>query len=675
VARFAGPAAGVGLGVALAVIAFIGEGGGEVGPNTGVQIALIVAGALVVAAALLFGHRGALYGASAVAVFAAFAALTALSVTWSVAPDLSWLEADRTLAYLAVFAGAVGAARVRPTAAPVLLRALVIAAVIVVGYALTARIWPGALADAEVYSRIGEPYGYSNAVGTTAALAIPAALWLGARRSGHPPANALAYPALGVLFVGLFLTASRGAILAGAIALALWFVVVPLRLRSLTVLGVSALGAAPVAIWALTRDAFTETVVPETVREGVAAELGLLLIVMALALALAGTLVGYRTGVAPPHFRWRRRAGLAVAIAGCGVLVAGFAAVALSDRGVTGTVSAQIEDVTQEEATTPGGPARLTTASSSRAIYWREAREVFEQRPVAGAGAGAFDTARLRYRKNELVTTHAHGYVAQTGADLGLLGLAATLALALAWLVAAARTVGVGPRVLRRRTGGEGEPEWSGDRVALCTLALVALAFGIHSVVDWTWFVPAPAVMAIAAAGFVAGRGRPGDAPPPGGARRLRGALAAAVLGTALLSSWAVWQPARAERSIDRARDLLAERRFDGALAAADQAAERNPVAVAPLLLKADIEQEAGRRPAAIATLNGALVEHPAEPRVWLALAQLELGRDRPRVALDFLRGAIYLDPRSKFVLRTVNDVQRALPAQPAPAPAPPSRQ
>jgi len=514
ITRFAGPAAGAALGVALAAIAFVGEGGAEVGPNTGVEITLIVAGALVVAAALLFGHRGPLYGASAVTAFAALVAVTALSVTWSVAPDLSWLEADRTLAYLAVFAGAVAAARLRPTAAPVLLRALVIAAVIVVGYALTARIWPGALADAEVYSRIGEPYGYSNAVGTTAALAIPAALWLGARRSGHPPANALAYPALGVLFVGLFLTASRGAILAGAIVLALWFVVVPLRLRSLTLLGISALGAAPVAIWALTRDAFAETVVPEAVREGVAAELGLLLIVMAVALALAGTLVGYRTGVAPPHFRWRRRAGLAVAIVGCGVLVAGFAAVALSDRGVRGTVSAQLEDLSQEQGP-PAGPARLTTASSSRAIYWREAREVFEQRPVLGTGAGAFDTARLRYRKNELITTHAHGYVAQTGADLGLLGLAATLALALAWLVAAARTVGVGPRVLRRRTG-EGEPEWSGDRVALCTLALVALAFGIHSVVDWTWFVPAPAVMAIAAAGFVAGRGRPGDAPPPG---------------------------------------------------------------------------------------------------------------------------------------------------------------
>jgi hypothetical protein len=43
--------------------------------------------------------------------------------------------------------------------------------------------------------------------------------------------------------------------------------------------------------------------------------------------------------------------------------------------------------------------------------------------------------------------------------------------------------------------------------VGLVALALSALVFGLHSLVDWVWFVPGPAAMAMVAAGFVAGRG------------------------------------------------------------------------------------------------------------------------------------------------------------------------
>jgi hypothetical protein len=38
-------------------------------------------------------------------------------------------------------------------------------------------------------------------------------------------------------------------------------------------------------------------------------------------------------------------------------------------------------------------------------------------------------------------------------------------------------------------------------------LVLSALVFGLHSLVDWVWFVPGPTAMAMVAAGFVVGRG------------------------------------------------------------------------------------------------------------------------------------------------------------------------
>ena len=48
----------------------------------------------------------------------------------------------------------------------------------------------------------------------------------------------------------------------------------PLRLRSVTVLAVSAAGAAPLLLWALTKHAFTESSVPLPVRERVADDFG-----------------------------------------------------------------------------------------------------------------------------------------------------------------------------------------------------------------------------------------------------------------------------------------------------------------------------------------------------------------------------------------------------------------
>ena len=140
--------------------------------------------------------------------------------------------------------------------------------------------------------------------------------------------------------------------------------------------------------------------------------------------------------------------------------------------------------------------------SSSRGGYWRQAVDVFEERPGLGTGAGTFGIARLPYRKDQTVSSHAHGFFTQTIADMGLLGLIAALALLAAWLVAAVRSTALG----RRREGSQ-KPEWSPERTALCALALCAVTFGIQSAIDWTWFVPGPSAMALVAAGFVAGRG------------------------------------------------------------------------------------------------------------------------------------------------------------------------
>ena len=84
------------LGAALAAVAFGAAGGTELTRTTVVEVLMVLGGSSLVAAAVLVGRRGPLYGGTAVTLFAALAALTALSVLWSVAPELAYVETGRT---------------------------------------------------------------------------------------------------------------------------------------------------------------------------------------------------------------------------------------------------------------------------------------------------------------------------------------------------------------------------------------------------------------------------------------------------------------------------------------------------------------------------------------------------------------------------------------------------
>ena len=113
----------------------------------------------------------------------------------------------------------------------------------------------------------------------------------------------------------------------------------------------------------------------------------------------------------------------------------------------------------------------------SRSAFWREAGKVFEDRKADGTGAGTFGIARLRYRKSEQVSRHAHGFVPQTLADLGLLGLGVTLFLLVAWLWAVLRATRLLPR--RRRSGER--RDWTQERIALVALLLGEAAGGARA--------------------------------------------------------------------------------------------------------------------------------------------------------------------------------------------------
>ena len=685
--RSASSAASALLGLALAAVAFAGAGGLQLVQITRVQLPLILVSGLVVCLSILYGRRGAVAGALALLLFTLLAVLTGLSIAWSIVPEDSWIEANRTLTYLMVFAAALFAARLVPEGWAAVLNGLLLALGAVVIYALATRVWPSALAENDVFARISEPFGYWNAVGAAAAMGVPPALWLGARRSGHAATSALAYPLLGLFLITIFLTYSRGALLAALVGIALWLVAVPLRLRSLVVLGVSALGAAPVVVWALTKSAFTQDRVLIVVRESVADEFGILLLLTCLALLVVGLAIGFRVSLAAPSLKLRRRVGIAVALAALALPLVAVSAVAASERGLRGTVTERVRQITSEEGGTAVGPERLGQVSSARGRYWRQAGGIFKDRPRLGTGAGTFADARLRYRRDEVAARHAHGYVPQTMADLGMAGLAVSAALVIAWLIAAARTLGTRPGRGRRRP-------WSAERVGLSALAISAVVLAVHGSIDWTWFVPGPTVMSLVAAGWVAGRGSlwapgepadrdepasavaappetpdavgtlapPGEAPvavvPSSRRERMtllarrdgwRLVLALGVLVATMISMWAAWQPQRSDAASERALTLVEARLLPEALAEARSAREIDPLASKPLFVEATVEDAAGRPREALRLLERAIKENPADPQAWLRLGDYQLHTlGRPREALETLRGALFLDPRGR---------------------------
>lgn len=645
--------------IAVVATAFASRGGSQLERTTWTEVFIMLAGALLCGAALLLPRSprtpARFRGAVTLGAFALLAVYTALSITWSLMPSDSWIEAMRTIAYLAAFAGALALGRLVPGRWTAVLYGIAAGAVALSLWSLLTKVFPGWLAPNDSFARLRPPSDYWNSVGLTAALGIPPLLWLAARRSGHAAFNVLAWPGLGIAVTALLLAYSRGALLALGIGLALWFAFVPLRLRGVVALGGVTLTVLPLFVWASAQDGLTRDGAELALRIDAGQALGALILLLIVAMTVAGLAVGFLSAVHPPGPRTRARSGRVLVAALLAVPVVAIIMLANAPGGIDGQVSKAWKQATDPAVSAPtNSPTRLTETSSGRARYWREAMKVHAEAPWLGTGAGAYGTLRLKYRVDERRVEHAHGYVVQTLSDLGWIGLAISLFAAGAWLVTAAGTVGA-----RRKDKGL---RWDAERVGVATLAVVVIVFAVHSAFDWTWFVPANALPAMICAGWVASRstlrerfGEPApEAPPPRAPVQARAALAGLILLIALVASWSALQPIRALHAQDAALARLETGQLPQAASIAKIAHERNPLSVDPLFELAAIEQARGNDKEALRVLGDAIDLEPANPETWRRLGQAQMDIGDAKSALSSFRAAYYLDPRS---LRSVSDV------------------
>lgn len=674
---------------ALLVAVCFTVGGGALAKITKPEIALTLLGALACATAALLSPPGRrLWGGVTLLLFAALTVLTALSVGWSIQPTDSWIAANQTLSYLAVFAGAMALVRIAPRRWSGVLGAVVLATVVVCGYGLLSKVFPS-LATANV-GRLRAPFDYWNAVGLMAALGIPGCLWLGARREGHAALRALAVPALTVLLCAMLLSYGRGALLVGLAVTVLWFAIVPLRLRSAAVAIPAAIGAAIIAPWAFDNQSLTENDLPLDVRVDAGHDLGLLLIAVGVVALVAGLALAFATSRSQLSRERRQGVGALLLVLVALVPLAGVAKLATSDRGLTGSISHGWSQLTDPNAVQPSNdPSRLGSAGSMRARYWDNAFQIWKWDRVKGTGADTYGTARRPIQPDALRADHAHGYIPQTLSDLGLVGLGVNLLLLVAWLTAALRSTALLPRwrigawaiaAVRARSAKVPPPRrepqpWTGERTALVALALTAVVFGLHSAIDWTWFVPGTAVVGLLCAGWVAARG-PLDEPLPAvGLRRPllvsppRLALAVTIVVAGLAAGWTIWQPLRSQDANFTAIEALADGRLPQARAEARRALDVNPLSLDARVTIAQVEQAQGRAAEARATLERAVRLQPANREGWLRLGELLLDQGDTTRAIAALNAAVFLDPRSPSTQLALSQAQeRAGGAAPGPA-------
>jgi O-antigen ligase/polysaccharide polymerase Wzy-like membrane protein len=606
-----------------------------------VALAVITAAATVGLAVGALHFRASGSALLGLGLLAGFACWSGITVLWSVAPDQTWVELNRGLAYVLVVGLAIALGATHPRAPALLARGFFAVAVIVSAYALGQKLVPGLhlagivdLNQTGSIPRLQEPIGYWNALALFVVLGVPVGLRLTTDRTRSPHRRLLAAGGLELMLLTIGLTLSRGGLLALAAAIVVVVAGATERLRALAWLALVALATVPPLALGLTLHSLADAGVTLARRETGGGILAGGLVLSVAALYVAGrVLLAYepRLVLAPGHERWVRRGGLA----GLAVLIAGALLAAILTHAW--------HNFTSPSAPSNVNPSRLLTTDSYRWLWWKEAASAFAARPVGGWGAGSFGVVHLIYRHNTLPVQQPHSvplqFLSETGVVGALLGLGGLVLL----LLAAVRSV-------RRRGLIESERGTSPALVA------AGIAYAVHCLYDWDWNIPAVTLPALLFIGVLAGaERRSADAAADGdklreapglGTRVV--ALTAATLWLCLFASSAILPSLAASRAqaalVDASNSSATV--LTAAASKARSASSLDPLSDTGLRAEASISLHRGELTRARYDLEAALGREPSDELAWnqLAVVDLFLGdRGGARLAA---RRVVEIDPR-----------------------------
>ena len=409
-----------------------------------------------------------------VAVLALFWAWVGVSLSWSIASDLTWVEFNRTGGFFAAFVIGVAVGRQK---IPRLIGAwtfffMASAASL---YSLAPKVLPSVVDNLENLSRTSIPLGYANALGLLIAMAVPLALYFSATVTLHPFLRLFAAMMAPLLLVSLFFTISRGAILALIIGLIVYFSVSPVRLRSFGMLVLALIPAALIAWWSSGQDALMENQVDRGERMIAAVDLRIFLVTAVLSVA-AIYLVTLAVGgkVIFPR-KVSRFVGLAILISLTITILVSSLNFISSKPSFSQWVNDEYEAFTALKLVGPTDATRLLDINSSvRWQLWREAIANWNENRLTGTGGQSFPVVHMLKQENGMpFVKQPHGLPFQLLTELGVIGFT-LLALFIIF------TLSISLWILYRI-----KEQWEpGLAAALFSLIIIYL---VHTSFDWDW--------------------------------------------------------------------------------------------------------------------------------------------------------------------------------------------
>ena len=608
---------------ALALAAMVAGGGSGFGGllRVGGASVLVLTGLLVLfALGLVPLPRPGTSGLALVATTATLVVWTGATIGWSIVPDHSWEYFNRTVVFIVFLGlGLVLAAAGGTVAARLGASALATAFGVVLLWALLSKVFPRLDSSGDTVARLNVPVDYWNALALLADGGLVLALWLGALRERtrrlRMVGALLAYAAT----LGLLLTLSRAGLAAAVVAVCLWLA---LSRRDWVVgalfLAATALPAAAVGGWAFTRPALVEPGATHADRASDGTTFGALALLGA-GVAVALVVLGSRRRLGEES-RHKVGRGLLAAVAACVVL--GLLALVVA---VGNPVTRAWDQVTAPCSQLSNNPRSHITSlnPNSRLCWWSEAWRVFAGKAPLGAGAGSFEVARKRYRRNAASVTEPHSIPLQQLADGGV--VAFLLFLGLAGSAGAACVCAV------RRLRGE-------ERAAAVGLLGLPVAYAVHALVDYDWDFLAATAPTLLALGVVAGAGRPLVV----SRRRPLVAAAGALVAISLLASFSF--PRLAERSNRSALAAIDAGDLERASDDANRARFLDPLSVDPLYTLAGVAARQRKGSEALRRYVQAVNLEPQNPDTWYSLGIYEFFAGNMCAAYTYLNHAYTLD-------------------------------
>lgn len=577
----------------------------------------------------------------ALGAFAAYTALSFLSILWAKVQGDAWEGADRTLVYLLLFA--LFAIWRRPgSAAALLLGSWVIAitglAVYTIFHVEASASNPVALGALLPEGRLVFPAGYTNANAAIWMIAAFPALLLASQRRIPAFARGVLAGCVVVLAGTALYSQSRGSVYSTPIVLALAFLLLPGRVRLLATLLPVAVGVAALVPPVLHLDEVAAVGHPAGGAAG-----GATLAVLAAAVVVAvcvgvGAAVEQRTRLsAQAQARVHRGGALAGVLLLLALLAGGLIAI--------GDPVARVEHEWRTFTSTKGyaaneaGASRLVAGlGSSRADFYRVAWHEFLDHPVLGIGADNFAVPYLRLRRSGETPHYPHSVELRTLADTGVIG-------GLLAVVGLAAALAAGFRAIR----GSDDFARGASAAAIAGFAYWA----VHGSFDWFFeyaglggaafmllglacsLAPADAARITVAVGRPRrGCGRPW---------RVLAVLASATI--AIAAAAALTAPWLSRMEVQSAARVWPRARFT-AYAALSEAARLNPLSAEPDVIAGTIALRLDELGRAQSDFEAALRRTPEESYATLELGAIASSRgDRAR-ALTLLERVLELDPK-----------------------------